>query len=67
MRKSGIKIDLKKTDKLFVEHGKTVEKILQFAVREVVIQHKKQGNSIAVWKDGKAILITPDEIEVEKI
>jgi hypothetical protein len=64
MRKSGIKIDLKKTDKLFVEHGKTVEKILQFAVREEIIRHKRQGNSIAVWKDGKAILIPAEQIDL---
>ncbi len=55
---------MKKSDKLFVEHGKTVEKILQFAVREEIIRHKRQGNSIAVWKDGKAVLIPAEQIDL---
>ena len=67
MQTSGIKIDLEKSENLLVEHGKEIEKILRFAVRQAVISHKKAGNSVAIWKDGKAILIAPDEIEVEKL
>lgn len=65
MQTSGVKIDLNKTDKLFIEHGKEIEKILQFAVREAVMQHKRNGNPIAIWEDGRAVLIDPQKIEVE--
>ncbi len=67
MRTSGIKIDLEKSENVLLENAEKIENILKFAVREAVISHKKQGNSIAVWQDGKAVLIAPDEIEVEKI
>lgn len=67
MRSSGIKIDLENSQDVFFENVEKIEKILKFAVREAVIQHKQNGNSISVWKDGKAVLIPADEIEIEKI
>lgn len=66
MQTSGIKIDLENSDKLFVEYGKEIEKVLRFAVRQAVLEHKRAGNPVAIWKGGKAVLIAPDEIEVEK-
>jgi hypothetical protein len=67
MRTSGIKIDLENSEDVLFENAEKIEKILKFAVREAIILHKRQGNSIAVWKDGEAVLISSDEIQVEKI
>jgi hypothetical protein len=67
MRTSGIKIDLENSENVLFENAEKIEKILEFAVRQAVIAHRRAGNSIAVWKDGKAVLIAPDEIEVEKV
>ena len=49
-------------DNLFTVHGKEVEKILHRAVREVLLRHKKLGQSVAVGRDGKVIIIPPEEI-----
>lgn len=49
-------------DNLFTVHGKEVEAILHQAVREALLRHKKLGESIAVWRDGKVVILSPDEI-----
>ena len=36
----------------------------QRAVREALLDHKRAGNPIAGWKDGKVVLIPPEQIEV---
>jgi hypothetical protein len=36
---------------------------LKEAVREVVRQHKKTGRKLAVWKNGKTVLISADEVK----
>ena len=36
----------------------------QEAVRAALREHKLAGNSIAVWRDGKVVLLPPEQIEV---
>jgi len=38
---------------------------VQRAVRKALLVHKKLGNPVATWKDGKVAWIPPEEIEVE--
>lgn len=35
----------------------------QQAVRAALHEHKLAGNSIAVWRDGKVVLVPPEQIE----
>ena len=37
------------------------EKALKAAVAEVVAEHKKAGKPLAVWYNGKAVLMDPDK------
>jgi hypothetical protein len=37
------------------------EKALKAAVAEVVAEHKKTRKPLAVWYDGKAVLMSPDK------
>ena len=39
---------------------------LRRAVRHALIEHKRAGNPIASWKDGKVVIIPAEEIEVEE-
>jgi hypothetical protein len=32
------------------------------AVREAVLEHKRLGNPIAVWREGRVVWLQPDEI-----
>lgn len=42
-----------------------VSEALNAAVREAVLQHKQKGLPLVVWRDGKTVLVPPEEIEVE--
>ena len=52
------------TNDYFAEHAKDIEKILQRAVNHALLMHKRLGNPIAIWKDGKVVIVPPDEIEI---
>lgn len=39
-------------------------KALTKGVNDALLQHKQAGRPIAVWRDGKTVLIPPEEIEV---
>jgi len=41
-----------------------IGRVLQLAVREALIMHKRIGNPIATWKNGKVVIVPPDEIEI---
>jgi isoaspartyl peptidase/L-asparaginase-like protein (Ntn-hydrolase superfamily) len=45
-----------KIDEIFSDE-KQITEAMQRAVREAVEIHKRAGNPIAVWKDGKAIWV----------
>jgi type IV secretory pathway VirB9-like protein len=48
-----------KKDKIkeILSDEKKITEALQRAVREAVEMHKRAGNPLAVWKDGKAVWI----------
>jgi len=48
----------------FVDFGKDVERALQRAVRQALLMHKRIGNPIAIWRDGKVVIIPPEEIVI---
>jgi hypothetical protein len=45
-----------------VRDVKLIEQALRLAVREALQRHKQAGNPIAVWRDGRAVWIPPEEI-----
>lgn len=42
-----------------------MEAAVNRAVRDALRIHKKLGNSIAVWQDGKVVILQPHEIPVD--
>ncbi len=42
-----------------------IEQALTRAVREAILRHKKLGESIAEWRDGRVVIVPPEEIEDE--
>jgi len=49
---------------LFVRYNDEISKACERAVREALIKHKKAGNPVAVSRDGKVVILQPDEIEI---
>jgi len=41
-----------------------IGKVFQLAVREALKMHKCMGNPIAIWRDGKVVIVPPEEIEI---
>ncbi len=39
-----------------------VDPLIRTAMRRAVAEHKRRGNPIAVWKDGRVVQIPPEEI-----
>lgn len=49
-----------------VIQGEPVVAALRRAARSALLEHKRAGNPIASWKDGKVVIIPAEEIEVEE-
>jgi hypothetical protein len=49
---------------LFIVEAKAIEAVLRRSVNHALLIHKRAGNSIATWKDGKVVLISAEEIEI---
>ena len=49
--------------KIFAE-GTAIDWALRKAVREALLRHKKLGQSVVVWRDGKVVRVPPEEIPV---
>ena len=52
------------TKDYFATHAKEIGKVLQKAVNHALLMHKRLGNPIATWKDGKVVIVPPEEIVV---
>lgn len=52
-------------DDLFIAYSEEVEQVLRRAVRQALLMHKRAGNPVAGWRDGKVVIIPPEEIEVD--
>ena len=52
------------TNDYVAEHAKDIEKVLRRAVNHALLMHKRLGNPIATWKDGKVVIVPPEEIVI---
>jgi hypothetical protein len=48
-----------------LENTRQVTQRLAVAVREALLDHKRAGNPVAVWRDGKVVIVPPEEIVFE--
>ena len=52
-------------DNLLLEYSSEVQAAVGRAVRHALLMHKRAGNPIAVWRDGRVVIIPPEEIVVD--
>lgn len=52
----------KDIDRIFAE-GKDIDEAVRKAVRDAVLRHKQAGNPVVTWRDGKIVMLKPEEIE----
>ena len=46
------------------KHAIEIGEALQRAVNNALLMHKRLGNPIATWKDGKVVIVPPEEIVI---
>ncbi len=51
---------------LLVRYSDEINKAYQRAVREALMRHKQAGNPVAISREGKVVLLQPDEIEIDR-
>lgn len=47
------------------ELGTPIDEAMNKAVREAVLLHKRMGQPLAVWRDGRTVWLSADEVEEE--
>lgn len=47
--------------------AKLAEQALKVAVAEAIAEHKRNGLPIAVWRDGKVVIVPSDQIVVPEV
>ena len=45
-----------------VEDIPRILKAMQEAVREALLRHKRLGNPVAVWREGRVVWLAPEDI-----
>jgi hypothetical protein len=45
---------------------KLIETALRRAARDALLLHKRAGNPMAVWRDGRVVWIAPEDIVIGK-
>lgn len=53
-------------ERLFMDHAEEIEALLRQAAKRVVWEHKQLGLPISTMRDGKVVIIPPEEIEVDE-
>lgn len=43
--------------------GEKIDLVFRAAVRNALRRHKKARNPVAIWRDGKVVILKPNEIK----
>jgi len=49
----------------FFRDGKRLDYLAKEAVRDALREHKRLGQSVVVWQDGKVVTVAPEDIPVD--
>ena len=60
-----MKIENNTHKNLFTENRERIKETLQQALQHALLMHKRAGNPIASWQNGKVVIIQPEDIIVE--
>jgi hypothetical protein len=52
----------RKTVRELFREGTAIDAALRRAVQDALRRHKRLGNSVVVWRDGKVVRLRPEEI-----
>jgi hypothetical protein len=47
-----------------IEAGAAIDAAIQESVWEALLRHKREGNSVVVWRNGEMVSLRPEEIVI---
>ncbi len=57
---------MKKKEPKLPNMAALAEKALQEAVADTIEDHRRTGDPIAIWRDGKVVLVPADQLPIRK-
>ena len=48
-----------------VRNGARTDRLFRASVRDALREHKRLGQSVVVWQDGKIVTLAPEDIPVD--
>ncbi len=48
-----------------LQQGELVEQALRDAARKAILEHKKEGIPLAMWRNGKVVWVSAEELEAQ--
>ena len=48
------------------DETRSIEHAMRRAVEHALLTHKRAGNTVAAWRDGRVVLVAAEKIPVEK-
>ena len=55
----------KDVNRIFVENRDLIHEAMKKGVRDALLRHKKAGQPVVISRDGKAVWVQVDELEIE--
>ncbi len=55
----------KDISQLFRE-GTAIDAAIAAAAEDAVLRHKQSGQPLVIWREGKSVLVPPEEIEIPR-
>jgi hypothetical protein len=49
------------------DQTKAIEQAMRRAVQHALLTHKRAGNTVAAWKDGRVVLVAAEKILVQDV
>ena len=49
-----------------IHSGAKTDRLFREAVRDALREHKRRGESVVVWQDGKVVTLAPQDIPVDE-
>lgn len=47
------------------DDGRAIDEALRLGVRDALIRHKRLGQRVATWKNGRVVVLEPADIPIE--
>lgn len=54
--------DTKGLHRIFVEEGHLIDEALKKGVRDAILRHKQEGLPVVIYRDGKTVWVTAEEL-----